>query len=66
MLIEKEEYKGKVIGRCQVCKKEIYEHERNIMGIYHEKCLIPVKENAKYIVYLIPTTNGKIKVRKWK
>lgn len=63
MLIEKQEYKGKVIGICQVCKKEIYEHEPHILGLFHEKCLLPIRENSKYIVYLTPT-NGVVKVRK--
>ncbi len=64
MLIEREEFKGKIIGKCQVCKKEIYAHEKNIMGIFHERCLIPIKENSKYIIYMIPTTGGKIKIKK--
>ena len=54
----------KEIGKCQVCKKPIYDDEKNIMKIFHVKCLKVAKEKKKYIEYEIPTTHGKVRVRK--
>ncbi len=51
------------IGICQICKQPIYDYEKNIMNIFHEKCLIPIKVKKKYIIYEIPTTKGRVRVK---
>ena len=54
----------KPVGRCQVCKNDIFSGEYNVLRMYHRKCLTVVKDRKYSIKYKIPTTGGFIRIKK--